>query len=784
MINHTQKALDFIKIKQRLKNFIFSPLGIEAVDELSLLSYDDILYELELLDSFSKELSFNSFPAQQYDDIRAILKLCERTDSFLEVPEFLILRDFLAVLKNFRNFFAEIESENLKIEFYERLNFPESFEIRLLEVMDSEGNIRDKASPALFEIRKEMHRIKAVIEEKLKSILKDPDASYYLQEALFTMKDNRWVLPLKANFKGRIKGLVISSSNTGETLFIEPHSIVEENNQFKQLKAQEKIEIIKILKRLTSAITNNMQSWLQNLEQLKKLELLYAKYSYAKKIKAVKPVINQNHNWQLKKARHPLLDRPVPIDIELGEHFNILIITGPNTGGKTAALKTLGLLTLMANCALFIPAQIESTIPYIQNIFVDIGDEQSITQNLSTFSAHIQNIKNILRRADENSLILIDEIGAGTDPKDGASLAVALIEGILERKSFALITSHLEKVKNMAFYHDKIENASVEFDLRTLSPRYRLRTGITGKSYGLEIAKRLGLDETIVNRAKELSIPGEQAYNLEKILDKLNKETKRYQDRKKQYDNMVFNLNKKSESLYQKENELKKLEQSLTQKEGAGLLEELKKRRRELISLIEEAKKQKNIDTLREKARSLENISEDTHQILKESTALDTSSNPQEKQNWTIDDLSPGDQVLIKKFQKQGELLSVQKEKKVLTVMLGALKMKLAPEEIELISKKKEEVKEESTKVHYSVNTNSQTPLELKIIGKRREEALVEVENYVHKLALKNAAEGVVIHGKGTGILKQAVIDYFSESPLVKEWKTRPDGGATLFKLS
>jgi DNA mismatch repair protein MutS2 len=783
MTNHTQKLLDFPRIKNSLKSEILSPLGEEKIDAMGKMEYPHLMETLDLLDALIREIQFSRFPVSSLPDIRISLNRSRKKDSIVEIPEFLEISVFLQELNKIKNYFLERESALLK-EIGKKIPFPEGLFSRLQEILDPEGNIRDKASPGLQEIRKKMQEYRGEIEDKLNRILENPRNQTFIQDNIITVKDGRWVIPVKKDFKGRIPGLVITSSATGETIFLEPSPVVELNNNFTRQKGEEKREILRILKKLTTSLRNILDQWEEILEQVGEIELLLAKAMYAVKIEAVRPAINREGQWDLKQARHPLLERPVPIDVQLGRDFRILVITGPNTGGKTVGLKTVGLLTLMANYGMFIPAQEESSVPFIDHIFVEIGDEQSIVQNLSTFSAHIKNIRYILKKMTPSSLVLIDEIGSGTDPRDGSSLAVAITEQILERGAYAVITSHLEKMKNLAFYQKEVENASVEFDIKTLSPRYRLRIGMTGKSYGLEIAKRLGIAPQIIERAKELSIPGARDYDLEKVVDRLNEEVKKHQDRKKQYDQMIFNLNRKSEELRKKERELRAVENAFKKEQGGKLLEEIRSIRKQLISLIEEAKSQQDLRKLKEKARQLEDLSSTARKMIEEAGTVPSIEYPREvpgvKKEWSFEDLEPGDRVLVKKYNQEAEILSINKEKKILSLALGSMKMKAYAEEVEpVVSKQKEKVN-----VSYQVSRSAGVPaIELNIIGKRRDEALREVETYVHGMSLKGGGEGAIIHGRGTGILKSAVTDYLKSSPLVSEWKTSPDGGTTFFKI-
>lgn len=776
MLTASQKVLEFDRIRIFLKKYSLSPLGNEKIDSLSPLDYDSLTASLELLNAFIDELGLHSFPEQRLPDLRPAVFKAKKEESFLEPVQFLEIREFLIFIKIAKNFLDVSENPKLKSLGESFFYFPQYLE-RLDFVFDSDGNIKDSASPELKAIRKQLKEIKDSIESKLRRILTDSRNIEVIQEQIITIKDGRWVIPVKRDFKGRMKGLVISTSGTGETVYLEPELVVEDNNRFAEQRGEEKAEILKILKRLTANIRLSFQEWEDLFRKTANLELLYSKARYAIQTNSTCPLMNQEGLFNLKKARHPLLNEPIPIDIRLGDDFNILIITGPNTGGKTVCLKTMGLLTLMARCGMFIPAQMGSEVALTDEILPDIGDEQSISQNLSTFSAHIENIKKILKYAGEKSLVLIDELGAGTDPQEGSSLAIAIIEELIEKKARVIITSHMERIKNMAFQYPLIKNAMVDFDLKNLAPRYKLMIGVTGKSYALEIASRLGIPSHVVEKAKQYSYFGQKDERLEDTLEKLNKEVKKNFNEARKFENFSKNLEKKAEELYLKEKELKEIENSIKRKEGGAILDQIKSVRKKLIKMIEEAKAG-DLNKLKEKARELEGLSSFTKEMVREEKVEEESKEP--APTFEKEEIEPGDRVLINKFNKEGEVVEFIKEKGVVSVLLGSIKMKLSLNEISPVSKKQKGLEHKTSVL---VNVHSKTPLELNIIGKRRDEALHETEQYVGGLILKNATEGIIIHGKGTGILKQMVLDYLKENPAIKEFKVSNDGGATLFKF-
>ena len=779
MHSYAEKVLDFEKIKVRLKEYALSETGREALLALQFLPYLALNQELDFLEELIKETSFRPFSFNHIPDIRVLLRQSDKDSAVLEPLEFLQIYSHLETSKELKDY--ALASESLLVKsFAQTIPDTDNLMKRISGVMDREGNIKDSASAKLLAIRQKMTALKSSIEQKLQGILNNPHLQQFIQESIYTRKDERWVIPVKRDFKSRIKGLVIAASASGETLFIEPKDVIDDNNNYTELVGEEKQEIYKILRSLTATVRNNLPLIGNLIEKITYMDAHFSKARLAGALDAHRPRINQEGRWRIKEARHPLIQRPVPIDIELGENFRLLIITGPNTGGKTVALKTMGLLSMMANCGLFIPTAPDSEVSLVDHILIDIGDEQSITQSLSTFSAHMEHMKEILKRATPSSLVLIDEIGAGTDPRDGSALAIALTEALLTLGARAIITTHLENMKNLAFQHEAIMNGSVEFNLENLTPLYKLRIGVTGKSYALEIAEKLGLGKNIIQRAaKIIEQKGYRDTDLERIIEDLNDKTTQAQKEKSKYVALSLNLEKKAERIEQKDKELKSLERKLKNQEGGALLDEIKSVRKKLIGLIEAAKNYNDLENLKRKARELENLAADTRELLVEKTEA-TPSQKVQISEITIEQLEIGDRVLLKKFDKEAKIIGLDKGKQIFTVLLGAIKIKVHFDEILPIDKK---IEVQNINVQVNIDTGKSLPLELNIIGKRREDAYRDVEQYLYNLCLRNAQEGAVVHGRGSGVLKQMVEEILKESPQVDGIKVSPDGGKTVFSL-
>lgn len=785
MLQQAYEALDFLQIQKNLEKYCLSPLGKERIHALAPLSFQDLQEEFLLFKDFYHETQKKSFPAFSYPDIRPLLDLSLKSESMIDSLGFMQILAFLEEGQKMKEFFLDSLSP-LLIQKGEAFFSSHLLIKRIKDIFDVEGQVKEGASAQLKIIREKMRTIRKQVEEKLKTLLLNPSLAPFFQEPVITMRDQRWVVPLKAGFKGKVKGLVIDVSHTGETLFIEPQGVVEDNNLFVELKGEEKSEIIKILKNLTRAIAQKKEELKSLFVLMAHAEFLYIKTAYGKELKATFPLLNQEGFYALYEARHPLIKNPVPIQLELGKEAQILVITGPNTGGKTATLKTLGLLSLMACCGLMISAKEGSQISYFDHIFAQIGDYQSIAQNLSTFSGNVVYLKAMFQKVSSSSLVLLDELGAGTNPDDGSALAVAILEELLLTKSKVVVTTHLEWVKNMAFSNPAIQNASVEFDLTTLTPLYGILQGVTGKSYALEIAHQLGLKKEVLERAKKLLQKEDQNLDVEKVLEKLNQDVKKAQEKKSHYHHLIQKLEKKELEILKKEEEVLKKEWQIKKEAHDELLKEIKKSRLELMHIMQESKKIKSLELLKEKAKELEKIShlaQDSKPapLFKKFKDKETfAKKDKNKEEDSFKEINIGDWVKILTLGQEAKVLSINQEKKILTLLLGQIKIKAALSEVQKIKNKEEE--KPSLKIAVKIDP-SPAPFQINIIGKRRDEAMQEVEQYVYQLSLKKSEGGAIIHGKGAGILKQGVADFLKSCPFIEKYEVSLDGGATHFTL-
>ncbi len=632
----------------------------------------------------------------------------------------------------------------------------------ILNSIGKEGNIFDKASPVLAETRAEIRKLKNEIESTLSEFVRKKENQHIIQEFLVTQRENRYVIPIKKDHKGRVKGIVLDTSNSGETLFIEPQFVVNKNNELIEYIKKEKVEENKILRRLSSYINKHWKQIKETLRAFGKVDLCVAKARYAHDKNLTRPKINDRGYWNLKKARHPLLsNNVVPINMHLGKDFIQLIITGPNTGGKTVSLKTIGLLTLMSCAGLYIPADEDSEISVVDTIFLDIGDEQSIHQNLSTFSGHINRIKKILKTTTEKSLVLIDELGAGTDPLDGAALGVSILEQLLSTQSRVIVTTHFEQIKNFSFFNENVETASVAFDVETLTPKYELLMGIAGKSDALLIAGKLGLDEKIIERAKNYQ--SSNNFSNQELIEELNREKQKYLTLIHDAEKMHNQAETRIKTLDEKEKELKLLENEIKKGEVYKSLEAVKQTRDELNKIrLNLEKREKDKKELEKDISKVEELGRKLFEEKQTEEEIDTEID--------LSSLKSGVRVLLSNLKKQGVVTDYNEKKGVVTVIVGNIKIKTPVSDIEKILTEQADTKNAEIKVQY--NTEVGKPeLECHIRGMRGFDAMKKAESYIESLVIHNHEKGRIVHGKGEGILRQMIHDLLKEHPSVKRFE-------------
>lgn len=685
--------------------------------------------------------------------------------------------------------FYENDQENceyLKVYFENLLENIELEKLIFKSVL-SEDNVSDDASYELkrirFSIRKQQQKIRNILENLTKG-----SNQKYLQDNIITIRDGRYVVPVKAEYKGKISGFVHDVSASGSTIFIEPSSVVNANNDLRLMLALETEEINKILQKLTEKCLEFLDIIKINYKNILNLDLIFAKARLAIKMNATFPKIVNNGEICLNKARHPLIDskKVVPINIEVGSKFKGLIITGPNTGGKTVALKTVGLLTLMVMCGLLIPAAENSKVSVFDNILVDIGDGQSIESSLSTFSSHMLNIVSILDIVNSRSLVLIDELGAGTDPEEGASLAVAIIEDILNKNACFAATTHYTELKMYALEHDNVENACFEFDIDTLTPTYNLMIGVPGQSNAFEISQKIGLKQGLITRARELL--SSQKNDFIKIANKL--ETLR-----KEYENNLYVQREEMNKIEKIKRELKEKQEKI-ENQIQNDLDEAQNKARYIVDSVR-VESNRILEELKElkKKKEKENVNDlilKTNSILKHNVdALYEKANSvisRKNENYILPrKLEIGDDVLIYDINKKGKVLSEPDKNEKVLVGMGLMKVRASLDNLRLIKKSKNNQKHSGIKKSIISKSKRNVTTEIDLRGQNVEEAIISLDRFIDQCVLSNIENITVIHGKGTGVLRKAINSHLKKHPSVCEKRLGAFGegedGVTIVKL-
>lgn len=693
----------------------------------------------------------------------------------LSIPELLDIAETLRVIrsvKGWRENCSGVQKTSLE-ELFGALVPNKYLEEKITFAIKSEEELNDNASPALYDIRRKISAKSAKIRESLERIVRGPSAKY-LQEAIITQRDGRFVVPLKAEHKGQISGIVHDTSATGSTVFIEPMTVVETNNEIRVLRLREAEEIERILAELSAEAGSFADSIIYSYQALCELDLVFAKAKLAYKMKASMPEINKDGHTFLKRARHPLINYKsvVPVTVELGKEYDTLIITGPNTGGKTVTLKTVGLLTLMTMCGLMIPADDGSKIAVYGKIFADIGDEQSIEQSLSTFSSHMVNIIFITEQADDDSLVLFDELCAGTDPIEGAALAKAILIRLAAYGAKTVATTHYAELKSYAIDTDRVENACCEFDVATLKPTYRLIIGMPGRSNAFAISKRLGLDESIIENAKEQVSDNDMRF--ERVVESLEKARKLAEEEHAKAQELRHRLDEAKRKAEQREHEFDIKQQKLmekTRENAYRIIENARYKSSQLLNELEEMKKQLNAENaakLAEKART------DYKKTLDE---LEKSADPVMKRTASgtaVTAVNKGDIVLVADINRDATVIDVKPAEKRAYVMAGSIKMWTDFENLRLKSKNSQTTEFKKTRKVSGLVSRGQRSVsgEVDLRGMASDEAIMELDKYIDNAVLSGINTITIIHGKGTGVLRKAVQAHLRGHKNINSYRT------------
>lgn len=762
------RILEFNKIKDKIKKYARTNAGKEKVSDLA--PYDNVYEINNKLDETNEALEVildkGNPPLEGLFDIHEGVERA-RKGGTLTPEQLLKIGSTLRAARNMKEFFKREDFEKA----YERLedlayiltpvkNLEDDIERSIV----SEEEISDKASATLYNIRRNLKEKNSSVREKISSIVRSH--SKYLQDDLYTMRGDRYVIPVKSEYKSAVPGIVHDQSSTGATFFIEPMSLVNLNNEIRELVLKEKAEIDRILAELSFKVKENSEQCLSNFKMLVEFDFIFAKARYGERLNAVRPLIREDGRFNIYSGRHPMIDddKVVPSDVYIGEDFDTLMITGPNTGGKTVTIKMVGLLHIMGLSGLLIPARDNSSLSFFTEVFAEIGDEQSIEQNLSTFSSHMTNIVEIMRYVDDKSLVLFDEIGSGTDPAEGAALAISIIETLRSRKSRIIATTHYSELKAYALKTEGVENASVEFDIETLRPTYRLLIGVPGKSNAFEISKRLGLVEGVIKRAK--------AYMSEENL---------------QFENLIRDLQEKS-IVAKKEAR----EASALKKEA----EELKLRYEDKLQRLEKARDKAYMDARHEAKEIISNAKEEADEILKAMRALEKMGiegggrarleeerkklkdslehkekglhNMKENEGEPITNVTLGMEAFLPSLNQTVVIISMPDNRGDVQVEAGIMKINVKLKDL----RKTKVTKQEKVKKKREVKLNlSNIESRVDLRGMDSEEACYKTDKYLDDAYRANLGEVTIVHGKGTGVLRNAITAMLKRHPHVKSFR-------------
>ncbi|MCC0656636.1 endonuclease MutS2 [Clostridioides sp. ES-S-0123-01] len=785
------RVLEYNKIIDLLKKKASSSLGLKYIE--SLVPNTDFVEVKSMLEETSEAQSIiikrGSVGLDGIHDIEDKVKRAYIGAS-LDPGSLIMIADTLRVARRLKNSLSSSDEEDFNYPIIQSLSNSlyvyKDIEEQIYNAIISEVEISDNASSTLRDIRRRIAQKNQSIRSKLNSIISSTTYQKYLQDAIISLRGDRFVVPVKSEYRSQVAGIVHDQSSSGATLFIEPMTIVEMNNELRQLKLGEQEEIERILSELSAMVGEVSEDLISNQEMLGRLDFAFSKGKLSIQMRGIEPTLNEDKYLNIKNGRHPLLDKKkvVANTIYLGRDFHTLVITGPNTGGKTVTIKTVGLFALMTQSGLHIPADYGSSMCVYDNVFADIGDEQSIEQSLSTFSSHMTNIVSILKTVTADSLVIFDELGAGTDPVEGAALAIAVLEDINSVGAKCIATTHYSELKNYALTKSGVENAAVEFDIETLSPTYKLLIGVPGKSNAFEISRKLGLSDYVISRAKEYINTDNIA--LEDVLQNVEKNRiKAIEDREE-----AERLKEEIERLKVEYDE--KLEKLVTQRDKM-----IEKAKSEAFSITRQAKEE--VDLIIKELRSLEQEraskekNRKIEELRKELTSSMGSLQPTVKSmivpkvsSKEIKDLKPGEEVRVITLNQNGSVVSVDKKRKEAVVQIGIMKMTLP---FKSLQKSHKDVSKHVTKSTRNIirakSGNIKSEVDLR--GLNLEEAIMEVEKYLDDAYVAGLESVTVIHGIGTGVLKSGLQDILRKNRHVKSQRGGQYGeggaGVTIVKL-
>lgn len=773
MEKETCKVLEYDRIKEMLVERACSSLGKEKARKLFPSSdFEEVQEHIAETAEAGRVAGFSAPPFGGICDLRPLLNKV-KLGAALDLSELVNVRSTLYAIHNLKKFFKELEVESPILKTRAReIEILGQLERNLENAIDEHGTLRDDASAELYRIRKKIRFTETHIKERMGKILHAADNQKYFQDAIVTIRNERYVIPVKAEYRRFFPGLVHDQSSTGATLFIEPMEIVELNNDVKQLMLAEHQEVQRILRLLSQQVQKEQDILLANSDILAFFDFTFAKAHLAEDMQAVEPRLNNSCHTHLKQARHPLIpaESVVPIDIELGGDHTMLLITGPNTGGKTVAMKTLGLLVLMAQSGCFLPTAPDSEIAVYENVYADIGDEQSIEQSLSTFSAHMKHIVYLLKKVENKDLVLLDELGAGTDPEEGAALAMAILEQLLSLNVSVIVTTHYSELKTFAYQHKGIENACVEFDIKTLRPTYRLLMGIPGASNAFAVSQRLGLPNSIILRARQL-VKADHA-QFEHVVDALENEKMMYEQRNADILERQLRVKKLEAKVEATKNELSRKKAEMIKKAREQSAAMVRRTRRETEEIIDSLKKQYDDMGIHARQKAIQ----DARRRLEDVAGRTRPGIVAQKgigKKIVIKDLHPGDLVYVSKLDQKGTLISIHGNE--LVVQMGSLRTEVKASACRFIQHGGSSEKSALERGYRGNQRNAngsagllakaaQVQRDIDIRGLMVNEAESILAKFLDDALVAGLSNVLIIHGKGTGALRKGVHQFLKRN--------------------
>jgi len=780
------KTLEYDKVRQQVATHCTSSIGKSAIDEL--VPQTDFEKVVQLLEEMDEGLSIlrvkGNVPMGGIFDVRPAARRAQ-IGGMLSAMELMEVSSTIRASRILRNFLEDLESEEVVdiphfIAKKEMMPVLTGLQHEINNCIDDNGAVLDSASQTLRSIRQSLRAEEAKVRSKLESLTRGSNASKMLSDAIVTIRNDRYVIPVKQEYRHHYGGIVHDQSSSGQTLFIEPDSVVQANNEIHQLKMKEQTEIARILLALSAMVQEVAPDLFNLVKILGEIDVILAKGKYGQANKCTMPKMNKDGYIRLVRARHPLLpiETAVANDIEFGKDITAIVITGPNTGGKTVTLKTVGLCTLMAQAGLPVPALDGSELAVFEQLFADIGDEQSIEQSLSTFSSHMVNIVDILQQFDHESLVLFDELGAGTDPQEGAALAISILDEVHGRGARVMATTHYPELKAYGYNRPGVANASVEFDIETLSPTYRLLIGVPGRSNAFEISSRLGLPESIIDRAK--SFTGTDRHEVESMIASLEATRRQSEDDAERSHDLLLEseaLRKELQDKLQAYEERKEALDKKAKEKARKIVDEAKREAESIITELREMRKNadqvvKEHELIEARKRLEEATPLEHNKVLKKAAQVKARA-----QNLVV-----GDEVKVLSYGQRGTLLEKVSDVEWV-VQMGILKMKIADTDLEYIKPEKEPVQ----RVAGVKNRESHVKLELDLRGERYEDAIIRTEKYIDDALLANYGRVSIIHGVGTGALRQGIQSYLKKHKRVKSFRFGEAGeggfGVTVVEL-